>query len=475
MAKIATPSQSLVVNPQETSGIVQTWRDFPEIFFRSVLNADPYEKQVDVLHSVRDFDKTTVKSCNSAGKDWLGARIALWWMMTWEECTVVLTAPTWHQVENVMWRELNSAWLQSAFPLSEEPPNKTSWSLGAKRFAMGLSTTEKERVMGIHNENVLIIVTEASGMPDDIMDAIDTLTASGNTKLLYLGNPTVTSGAFYDSFNKDKQLFNCITIPYNETPNFLSGGEVVRSYLIQPKWVEERKIKWGEGSLLWVAHVEAEFPSEDNTMVFPGEIINAALNREPDEGWDDDSISCSVGCDVARKGVNKTTLCKIRENAIIHLSQYGNTKTTDVARIIREHSTPNDLIAVDDSGVGGGVVDILEDKGVDVLPFIAGASAVDNKRFANQGSEMWWELRTALDNYLSLKPLRSHPLIKDLIDQLRSIKYEPDGKDRIIVNKKVRGEKWRNVDHDSPDLAEALMIAVAGLTEGSVGAESFMY
>lgn len=57
---------------------------------------------------------------------------------------------------------------------------------------------------------MLFIVDEASGVADPIMEAIMGTLSGDNNKLLMCGNPTKTTGTFYDAFTVDRCHF-CVT------------------------------------------------------------------------------------------------------------------------------------------------------------------------------------------------------------------------------------------------------------------------
>jgi hypothetical protein len=52
---------------------------------------------------------------------------------------------------------------------------------------------------GYHDEHVLFVLDEAPGIPPEILNAIEGTSASGDGRVLMLGNPTIPSGAFYDA------------------------------------------------------------------------------------------------------------------------------------------------------------------------------------------------------------------------------------------------------------------------------------
>lgn len=384
-------SPAIVVSPDNARKVMQTWRQYPDTFMHDVLGADPWWKQVEILYSVRDNDRTAVRSCNAVGKDWLAARATLWWLMCHEEAVVVTTAPSFHQIRDIIWREIHAAYAMSKIPLGPEPPNKTEFSLGPKRYAIGLSSNEKERLTGIHAENVLIIVTEVSGMEDENLDALDTLTAGGNTRVLYISNPTRVFGTFYHAFHDHRALYETIHIPAWETPNFaelgitikdIRSGEwrekskngVPRPYLITPKWVAEKYVKWGEESQYWQAYIDAEFPEGGDKHLIPLSVLEAAV----DNVLDDLPPYKFLGVDVARGGSNRTVFTLMQGGRVLEQQEVGGsksgiTRTTEtrdrIVGYVKRHGDRSVLVAVDDS-VTGDVPVILRRQGrwIDVVP-----------------------------------------------------------------------------------------------------------
>ena len=49
-------------------------------FIRQVLKGEPWSAQEDIALQVREHAFVVVRACNGAGKDWLAARLALWWV-----------------------------------------------------------------------------------------------------------------------------------------------------------------------------------------------------------------------------------------------------------------------------------------------------------------------------------------------------------------------------------------------------------
>lgn len=88
----------------------------PVGFIRDVLKGDPWARQVAIAEAVRDHPQVTVRSCHASGKDWLAARLALWWVYA-RGGLVILTGPTASQVEEILMRsEVRAAFLAGGLP-----------------------------------------------------------------------------------------------------------------------------------------------------------------------------------------------------------------------------------------------------------------------------------------------------------------------------------------------------------------------
>lgn len=456
------------VEAQTAAKLLSHWYQHPEAFIRDALGGDPWDVQAAIAASVRDNKRTAVASCNATGKDWLAARLAIWWLIVWEKATVVTTAPSWHQVKDIIWGELHDAYSRAKVQLGPVP-NVCDWSLGPKREALALSTREKEKAMGIHNDNVLVIITEASGMPEDVMDGLDTLMAGGNAHMLLISQPSKRSGQFWRAWTTERQLYKTIRIPYDITPNFRNkrkdGSFIVeRPYLITPEWVDEKRIKWGEGSPLWDVHVMAQFPKDDESRLLPIDALEAAIGREL---YQPDPIH-SMGIDVARFGKNLTVYTFLHGGQLVAQHGFRAESTMETAGRAQAYKVadPTLRIAVDTGGVGGGVADKLEEEGVEFKSVMFGQSADDKSRYADRLSEIYWQLRTVFMNGLISIPVELESR-DELLAQLSLLEYKFTSRGQIKVFKP------ESFDHTSPDYADSLALAVEAQAEFS-GAEAFI-
>jgi hypothetical protein len=144
------------------------------------------------------------------------AEVVLWWITHQPEAIAITTAPSWTQVERLLWGEIHNAVYHSRIQYPK--PSTSALRLGPGRYAIGLSTNEGVRFQGFHG-SVLIVLDEAPGIRPEIWEAIEGIRAAGNVRVLALGNPTITSGPFYEAFTSGREGWNLITISAFDTPN----------------------------------------------------------------------------------------------------------------------------------------------------------------------------------------------------------------------------------------------------------------
>jgi hypothetical protein len=77
-----------------------------------------WSKQREILQSVARYPRTAVKACHASGKTFTAAEVVLWWITCRQEA-VAVTAPTWTQVERLLWGEIRHAVSRSKIKLSQ--------------------------------------------------------------------------------------------------------------------------------------------------------------------------------------------------------------------------------------------------------------------------------------------------------------------------------------------------------------------
>lgn len=420
-------------------------RKNPVVFCKEILGVNLWQKQKEIIESVRDNSRTTVRSCSAMGKTKVASCTAMWFQSCFYPSTVLTTGRSFRQVKEQLWREIRQLHGRSKIPIGGEL-TQTSLTLNDKWFMQGFTTDEPERILGFHNDFVLVIIDESSGVSDEVFEAIENTLASGYTRLLLLGNPTQNIGKFKDSFASP--IYNQIHVSAFDTPSFTGEGNY--PFLISPKYVEEKKKEWGEGSPLYEVYIMGNFPSGETDRLIPfGEAEQATL-RECTISKDD---IISMGVDTARLGEDESVIYVRHGNKTIFDPQKfiwrkGKTEIA-VEKIVDAINKYHPKYVNIDEGYNPGIVDNLRANGhKEVKGIKFGGRAKNEKYYANARAEMYFELAERFHQGTICIPND-----KILLGQLTEI--QPKGmnnRDQRILQSKEEMKK-------SPDRSDALALA----------------
>lgn len=95
-----------------TSEAILYYADNPVDFVQGIIRAKPDAQQKAMLRSVAENPFTSVRSGHGVGKSAVQAWMILWWLSTRPYPKVPCTAPTQHQLFDILWAEV-SKWLRS--------------------------------------------------------------------------------------------------------------------------------------------------------------------------------------------------------------------------------------------------------------------------------------------------------------------------------------------------------------------------
>ncbi len=365
----------------------------PVEFAIEVLGVDIWSKQEEILDAVLINKRVTVKSCHGAGKTFTAAIVVLWFLICYCPSTVVTTAPTARQVKSILWEEIRLRYKQAKIDLGGRLL-QMELQMGPKWLATGFATDEYnvERFQGYHNENILVVIDEASGVARNIYTGVEGLLSSGNAHLLLIGNPTDELSEFGNSFKSP--LYKKMQISAFDTPNLIEG-KTVRPYLVTPEWVSERKTEWGETDPLYQVRVLGEFPTTSEGALIPlAWIERAKVSTIQPEGL------TTLGVDIARFGGDESVAYLRKGDVAIAMWKWQGNDTMEttgkIVRLIEEH-TPS-RVNIDAVGVGAGVYDRLIELGYDVYAINGSERAFQSDRFLNLRTEIMWNLKTRFEN-----------------------------------------------------------------------------
>ncbi len=191
---------------------IPEYRKSPELFALEVCKFECDQWQKEVFADIAEFPKVTVRSGQGVGKTGCEAVLCLWFLSCFPYSRVVATAPTKQQLNDVLWAEV-SKW-QSKSPLLKAVLKWTKTKVSVEGyeerwFATARTATKPENMQAFTRTTCSLSLTRLSGVADPIMEAILGTLSGANNKLLMCGNPTKTSGTFYDSHTCDRGLYKC--------------------------------------------------------------------------------------------------------------------------------------------------------------------------------------------------------------------------------------------------------------------------
>ena len=482
------------------------WNRDPNLWASERLGDKLWSGQRKINDSVAKYRRTAVMTCHEIGKSFNASILAGWWLDTHKpgEAFVVTTAPTGPQVAVILWKEIGRVHMRGNLT---GRLNQVEWLMvvkdpktGAEReevVAMGRKPSDYSPTafQGIHAPYVLVIVDEANGVRGNLWEAMDSLIANDNSKLICIGNPDDPSGEFFENC-KPGSGYNVISIGAFDSPNF-TGEEMpkfVLQQLIGKTYVEEKRRKWaphwywvnkdgkrcesGEGvkvvcppdrkpsdtNPFWQSKVLGLFPEVTTSMgLFPMPWITAAQQRELEPG-----PLTELGADVGGGGdANAHCLRRGSVYRIINEDHEPDTMKTTGNLIAEAKEHGAQVVKVDKIGIGWGVVnrgeELYKEKpyayprfvGINVGEAPDEDAQASDDRFANLKAQLYWNLRDLFER----GDIDIDAEDQDLAAELAGITWERTSNGKIKIGDKRKGPDGKPLP--SPNRAEALMLAAA--------------
>ena len=374
--------------------------------------------QVRIMEEVAAGHDVSVRSGHGVGKTTTDALTAIWFLVTRPYCRVPTTAPTFRQVKDILWAEI-AKWYQNFRLRDHLELQSTKLSVighEAIWYAIGVSASKPENIEGFHAPHLLFIVDEAKGVQKGIFDSIDGALTTHGGQRLYTSTPGSRAGQFYESqHGRIARFFSQVHI----------NGELSRR--VSRAWREQKAIEWGIDSPIYQSKVLGEFPNEGDDILIRLDLILAAEAAALEEKCskcgrlelckcDAASVPAiahgprlALGLDVARYGMDESALAYGSANCLESIETWSKRDlvyTSDKVhgRFLELRAAGGcEMVGVDDTGLGGGVTDILISRNVPTVPIIFGSTALlkgysdREDHFANNKAWLAWQFRKALE------------------------------------------------------------------------------
>lgn len=381
-------------------------------------------------------------SGHGVGKTCLVAWIILWAMSTRPNLAGWVTANTANQLCRKTWRELSVwhkrmlcghwfIWTATRFYSKDYP---ITWGMDAIPW----SEHNSEAFAGLHAENVLLIMDEASAIPDIIYEVAEGAMTTPRAMWFCYGNPTRNSGRFRECFGRLKHRWTTQQVD-SRTAKMTNKAQL-------EQWISD----YGDDSDFVRVRVKGEFPRVGSRQFISSEVVEAAIARTNEVPYGTPKI---MAVDIARFGDDMSIIARRHGRKLEELIKYRGLDlmalASEIASAIRKYKP--DVVYVDGVGVGGGVVDRLRQLGHNIIEVNAGSAPENQNRDThyNKRAEMYDRARLWLDT-------ADIPDDRDLRDDCVSIEYAYDNKMRLQIEKK---EDLKKRGLSSPDALDALSLS----------------
>ena len=449
-----------------------TYRYDPVRYVHEVFGVTPDPGQLEVLHAVEaaatgeGHRQVAARSGHGVGKTACVSWVLLWFITTRNPANAIVTAPAAGTIEDGIGKEIK-LWLKrlpaSILALFESKTERIELREDPEGTFLSMRTSRAENTQalaGIHSDNVLLVVDEASAVVEGVYEAAYGSMSSDNAMMLLIGNPTKREGYFYDCFHTMRDEWATVHISCLDSPR------------VSHKFIESIAKKYGKDSNEYRVRVLGEFPTANADAVIPADAVEAAVDRDIAAM----QYAPIWGLDVARSlNRDKSVLVKRKANVLLPTNpqrllrretlhtpamlrwQYNDTMLLVGAVKHEWDNTPESerpsTIAVDGIGFGAVVGDALRAQGLPVVIVNVSESAAMKDQYANLKAELWYLAR----DWFTAKNC-AIPGDGELIKELTVVEQRHTTKGKIIVQDK---EEIRKLYRISPDGADAFVLTFA--------------
>lgn len=317
------------------------YHDRPDLFAAEVLGLTLMPHQAEILMAIERRMFTVVSSGRKTGKSLIAIIAALWWYCTRDRACVLMTATAAHQVKRVLWKELR--WRLKKAPikirgqLNLDPCNGFGDDF---RTIHGFSVSDREAAAGTSGTQILYVIDESSGVPDELFETLEgNMAAGGQNKLYSISNPTQNEGWHFKAFHPTGVVMgpaprHAVNEKLDTETFTISSLDVARADggktegLAGLAYCERQLYRHGPESAEYVVHVLGRHATNDEGRAFSLGLVTKAKalwpDMIPDEhaplviGLDpagDNEITSDLSCFSVRRGAKILEIDPLRRGS----------------------------------------------------------------------------------------------------------------------------------------------------------------
>jgi hypothetical protein len=440
----------------QLSELILTYEKHPDLFVEDLLGVTPQDWQREVMSAVaKGQRRCSIRSGHGVGKSSCASWLMIWFLLTRYPVKIVVTAPTASQLFDALFAECKR-WIKEL-----PTPIKSLLEMKSDRIELGSSPTEAfisartsrsespESLAGVHADHVLLVVDEASGVPESVFEAAYGSMSGKDATTILLGNPTRSSGYFYETHTRLRDSWWTKQVSCLDSP------------LVSPDFIQEMELKYGSESNAMKVRVYGEFPTAEDDTLISLHAVEQASKRvvEQPEG-----TPVVWGLDVARYGDDASVLCIRQGRHLQALHSWKKLSLMELAGrvldLLNSSDEPPEEILVDSIGLGAGVLDRLRELDISARGVNVSESPAMADRYANLRAELWDATKSWFSEEVQI------PNDDSLIADLTAPRYSFNSSGKMIVESKAETKKRLG---RSTDFADSLVLTFASTAAGASG------
>jgi len=441
-----TPTAALT---SSLAKILDDYSSDPAGFVRDILGATPDAWQERLLDSIARGDRRiSIRAGHGVGKSCGCAWAAIWHMVTRYPQKTVMTAPTAGQLFDALFSE-TKFWInrlpEPIRNLFEVTSEKISLKAAPEASFISARTSSSERpeaLAGIHSEHVLLIIDEASAVPEPVYESAAGSMSGHNACTVLIGNPTRNSGLFFRTHHQLSAEWKTMHV------------SCLNNARVNTDFVKQIADTYGPDSNAYRVRVMGDFATRDDDTLIPAELVDSAMGRDVALVATEPLV---YGLDVARFGDDRSVLCKRQGNVVTEFRVWQNLDLMQLTgAIVNEAKGDKPAeICVDSIGLGSGVADRLRELGHVVRDVNVSEASAMNPQAAKLRDELWMSVK----DWLNARACRI-PKMDELRQELVAPTYTFTSNGKIKVEGK---QELKKRGMRSPDLADSLCLTFASI------------
>ena len=431
--------------------LVAQWAEDPILGVRSLFGVEPSEQQKKMILAAWPRKcRVARSSCQGAGKTASLTWLTYLFLLTQEDCRILITSPSAQQLNRVFNSELEK-WRAKMPPEFARQFIVTRDTVAMKgkektQFAslVTASAEHKENLQGGHSENYIILADEASGIDEHIFDVLlGTLGTGVGGRMIMTSNPLRASGRFYETFTTEgmEKTWDLDYFSAHESP------------IISKDWIQEMADRYGEDSDIYRVRVLGRFPRRASSQFFSSDAVLEAIdNIVPKSEYS--YFPKIIGADIARFGDDQTVFVCRQGPKLLDITTFNGLDTMEVAGKLYEYyqEWKASVICIDAIGIGAGVYDRCNQLGLPVHQVVVSQKPTDPRQYFNLRSQLYGMAKIWLENGADL------PNNQDMRKQMLSVEYGYNKKMQLqMLGKKEIKAKGI----PSPDIPDSICLTFA--------------